>query len=233
MLKSILIAALIVGAYMSSILNETENNTLLSERKKIFSRITSSFCRKKRSAPILYYSNHSARFQLLISGDVETNPGPTTCGICERTVRKNSHQNECSQCFTKAHSKCITTQSSLNTNWMCTQCTNTLLPFFNSRDLVENPITNVPDNERDVHLNILNGYRNKIRIAHLNTRSVTSSFPEFEAMLFKHQFDIITLSETWLKDNAKLLQHVNIQGYQFEFVNRPNKQIRNRCWAIH
>ena len=51
-----------------------------------------SFCRKKRSAPILYYSNHSARFQLLISGDVETNPGPTTCGICERTVRKNSHQ---------------------------------------------------------------------------------------------------------------------------------------------
>ena len=39
MLKSILIAALIVGAYMSSILNETENNTLLSERKKIFSRI--------------------------------------------------------------------------------------------------------------------------------------------------------------------------------------------------
>ena len=92
MLKSILIAALIVGAYMSSILNETENNTLLSERKKIFSRIKSSFCRKKRSAPILYYSNHSARFQLLISGDVETNPGPTTCGICERTVRKNSHQ---------------------------------------------------------------------------------------------------------------------------------------------
>ena len=84
MLKSILIAALIVGACMSSILNETENN--------IFSRITSSFCRKKRSAPILYYPNHSARFQLLISGDVETNPGPTTCGICERTVRKNSHQ---------------------------------------------------------------------------------------------------------------------------------------------
>ena len=224
MLKSILIAALIVGAYMSSILNETENNTLLSERKKIFSRIKSSFCRKKRSAPILYYSSHSARFQLLISGDVETNPGPTTCGICERTVRKNSHQNECSQCFTKAHSKCITTQSSLNTNWMCTQCTNTLLPFFNSRDLVENPITNVPNNERDVHLNILNGYRNKISIAHLNTRSVTSSFPEFEAMLSKHQFDITTLSETWLKDNAKLLQHVNIQGYQFEFVNRPNKR---------
>ena len=107
---------------------------------------------------------------------------------------------------------------------MCTQCTNTLLPFFNSRDLVENPITNVPDNERDVHLNILNGYRNKISIAHLNTRSVTSLFLEFEAMLSKHQFDIITLSETWLKDNAKLLQHVNIQGYQFEFVNRPNKR---------
>ena len=184
MLKSILIAALIVGACMSSILNETENN--------IFSRITSSFCRKKRSAPILYYPNHSARFQLLISGDVETNPGPTTCGICERTVRKNSHQNECSQCFTKAHSKCITTQSSLNTNWMCTQCTNTLLPFFNSHDLVENPITNVPNNERDVHFNILNGHRNKISIAHLNARSVKSSFPEIEAMLSKHQFDIIT-----------------------------------------
>ena len=191
---------------------------LLTERNKILGRTPNSSRRKKQSAPILYYANHSARFRLLISGDVETNPGPTTCGVCEKTVRRNSRQKECSQCYMKVHSKCIKPQPSLNQNWMCTQCTNTLLPFFNTRDLAEDPSTIVYD-DRDINLDILNEYKNKISIAHLNTRSVTSSFPEFEAMLSKYQFDIITLSETWLKDNVLLLQHVNIQGYRFEFIN--------------
>ena len=39
-------------------------------------------------------------------------------------------------------------------------------------------------------------------------------------MLNVHQFDIKTLSETWLKDNANLLNVVDIPGYNKNFRNR-------------
>ena len=32
-----------------------------------------TYNRKKKSAPITYYSNHDARYRLLISGDIELN----------------------------------------------------------------------------------------------------------------------------------------------------------------
>ena len=96
---------------------------------------------RKQSAPILHYSNHSARFRLLISGDIEINPGPTSCGVCEKTVRRKFRQNECSQCYTKVHSKCITTHPTSTHQWMYTQCMNTLFPFFNTRDFAEGPTT--------------------------------------------------------------------------------------------
>ena len=43
-------------------------------------------------------------------------------------------------------------------------------------------------------------------------------------MLHEYQFDIITMSETWLKDNQKLLDYVNIPGCKLEYANRDNKQ---------
>jgi exonuclease III len=70
------------------------------------------------------------------------------------------------------------------------------------------------------NINKLNENRKHLSIAHLNTRSITSTFPQFEAMLKSHEFDVITLSETWLKDNAELLNYVEIPGYQFGFKNR-------------
>ena len=70
----------------------------------------------RRSSPISYYSNTSATHRILLGGDIETNPGPTSttnsaltptnnkqnskkaatkrkapiCSICEKTVRINS-----------------------------------------------------------------------------------------------------------------------------------------------
>ena len=60
-----------------------------------------TYNRKKWSAPVTYYSNHDARYRLLISGDIELNPGPSNgnrignqgdanvrakCNICCKTV---------------------------------------------------------------------------------------------------------------------------------------------------
>ena len=78
--------------------------------------------------------------------------------------------------------------------------------------------------EDDQHLNILDANRNRISISHLNTQSITSSFAEFEAMVMRYKFDIITLSETWLKNNPLLLNHFTIPGYKNEFNNREEKR---------
>ena len=38
----------------------------------------------------------------------------------------------------------------------------------------------------------------------------------------EYPFDVITMSETWLKNNELLLQHVTIPGYSSEFRNRES-----------
>ena len=63
-----------------------------------------------------------------------------------------------------------------------------------------------------------------MNICHLNTQSLTSSFAEFESMLYMYKFDICTLSETWLTDNQHLLEHVSIPGYDMLYRNRSNRR---------
>ena len=43
-------------------------------------------------------------------------------------------------------------------------------------------------------------------------------------MLTRYKFNIMTLSETWLKENVLLLQHVTIPGYHIEYFNKPNRR---------
>ena len=39
---------------------------------------------------------------------------------------------------------------------------------------------------------------------------MSSTFDEFQVMVYHHTFDIITLSETWLRNDTNLLQYVQI-----------------------
>jgi exonuclease III len=55
---------------------------------------------------------------------------------------------------------------------------------------------------------------------HLNTQIMMSTFDEFILTINQFPFDIITLSETWLKDNPYLLDYVSIPGYVNIFRNR-------------
>ena len=65
---------------------------------------------------------------------------------------------------------------------------------------------------------------NRTSIAHLNIQCLNSTIDEFHVMLNEYQFDIITMSETWLKDNQKLLDYVDIPGYNLEYANHDNKR---------
>ena len=53
---------------------------------------------------------------------------------------------------------------------------------------------------------------------------MVSSFDEFHVMLQEHPFDILTLSETWLKDDVNLLNYVQIPGYKFRYKNRNERR---------
>ena len=43
-------------------------------------------------------------------------------------------------------------------------------------------------------------------------------------MVNESKFDIITLSETWLKNVKHLLEYVNLPGYKFSYRNRDEKR---------
>ena len=49
---------------------------------------------------------------------------------------------------------------------------------------------------------------------------MTSTFNDFLLTVKRYPFDVLTLSETWLKDNTQLLKYVSIPGYNLEYRNR-------------
>ena len=53
---------------------------------------------------------------------------------------------------------------------------------------------------------------------------MVSSFDEFHAVLQEHPFDMLTLSETSLKDDVNLLKYVKIPGYKFSYKNRNERR---------
>ena len=50
-----------------------------------------------------------------------------------------------------------------------------------------------------------------------------STFDNLLITLKDYQFNIVTMSETWLKDKNLLLQHVTIPGYSQVFRNRETR----------
>ena len=59
----------------------------------------------------------------------------------------------------------------------------------------------------------LNEHRNQTSIAYLNAQCLSTSIDEFNVKLNSYGFDIISISETWLKENKDLIDYVQIPGY--------------------
>ncbi|CAB4018868.1 Hypothetical predicted protein [Paramuricea clavata] len=69
-------------------------------------------------------------------------------------------------------------------------------------------------------VNILKEHLRHLSLMHLNTQSMVSSFNEFQVFLSQYPMDVITMSETWLKENPALLEYVSLFGYGAVFRNR-------------
>ena len=80
------------------------------------------------------------------------------------------------------------------------------------------------DNYINTHATKLQELKTHISTCHLNTQSMTSAFDEFQFMVNESKFDIITLSERWLKNDKHLLEYVNFPGYKFSYRNIYEKR---------
>lgn len=84
-----------------------------------------------RSKPVLRFMQ--SMLIILISGDVQLNPGPKTrlpCGICRKNVNKNQKAMECETCLKWYHNKCTGMKDALyhihmeheSFVWICSKC---------------------------------------------------------------------------------------------------------------
>ena len=111
-------------------------------------------------------------------------------------------------------------------DWICSFCIQSVLTFYKVRDLhtLNSSIHNEYEIEhQNKHLDVLKKHHCYTSVAHLNTQSLPSSFDEFSYMMNKYKFDIVALSETWLKNNKTQLEYVQINGYKSELKNRESK----------
>ena len=184
---------------------------------------------RRSSKPVPYCHNSSATMRLLLSGNIESNPGPVKptesnrnreqnksfpsfCQECSKTVKANSKCLLCIHCNNLVHLKCIGTSSTKRLKsydlqrWIYCRCYLKELPFFNTQNLSEKTISITHQTiQNNVHSEALEANGNHLSIAHLNTQSMSSTFDEFQVTLYKNPFDIITLSETWLRNDSNLL----------------------------
>ena len=196
-----------------------------------------------------YCSNSSTTFNIILSGDIHVNPGPSlnapTWSACEKTVKCNQKRFICDKCFDVTHGECSNSQTFvLNSGvpcnkWTCNKCLHTVLPFFKSSSF-ENYICNLDTStelENTANSDIsnqlvtinhditgLNEHGNHTSIAHLNAQCLSTSTDEFNVKLNTYGFDIISISETWLKGNKDLIDYVQIPGYEFIYNNREHSR---------
>ena len=89
-----------------------------------------------------------------------------------------------------------------------------------SRELAQANDSNNVVTDADVHLQDLLSKGNQLRIAHLNTQSMVSTFDKFQATMVEYPICVMTMSETWLKNNPHVIKYVTTPGYNCLFSNR-------------
>ena len=145
------------------------------------------------------------------------------CTLCMKTIRKNSSSISCVNCNQQCHLRCYNPKAKKKVeDWLCSLCLPSVFPFSGIRDL-----TTFDDDELNQHveaLRKLDENRNFLSLVQLNTQSMVSSFDEFAIFANKHSFDIIAVTETWLKNDPNLLEYVKIDGYNMQYNNRDGRR---------
>ena len=135
----------------------------------------------------------------------------------------------CIHCKSLVHLQCSTLKAiliiknSLKAHkWVCESCHFNELHFSGLREFHEitalSPTTINSADYENIHILNLKSHGKHLSIGHLNTQSMVSSPGQ------EHTFDILTLSETWLKDDVNLFNYVQIPGYKCSYLNRNERR---------
>ena len=85
-----------------------QSKCLVNQKKKI----------NRTKSSIQYYSNYIAMYRLILSGDIETNPGTGLSKpkgqVCNKTVQCNQKLLVCEHCLEMCHIKCSNHQLNQN-----------------------------------------------------------------------------------------------------------------------
>ena len=213
------------------------SHSITTSIPRIFEKSSPHISVRRPSKPIPCYNNSSATMRLLLSGEIKSNPDPVHptksnrnrkqnksfplfCQECNKTVKANSKCPLCIYCNTLVHLKCMSTNSTKRLKsydpqrLICCRCYLKELPFFNTQNLTEETISITDQTiHNNVHSEALETNRHHLSIVYLNTECMSSTSDEFQEMLYHHPFDIVTLSETWLRNDTNLLQYVQVPGY--------------------
>ena len=172
-------------------------------------------------------------FLILLSGDVNLNPGPVRhpCSSCLKPVAKNHRAVLCDSCDLWAHIKCenisITKYQNMmlndNLSFVCRACLNQNLPFPEGNPLEEDfSIENLQFSSTqkefqfpEVELLPKRG----LKIAHLNTNGLLSKLDFLKIMMHKYKFDVLCISESKLDTNI-LDSEIKIDGYELFRLDR-------------
>ena len=152
-----------------------------------------------------------------------------SCLQCDKTVRRNQKHLICEVCKDFTHARCAVSAvicKALRANeprvWTCPKCSLTEMPFYGQKDLQNTSVlsdcASLP--EEDGHLNALHERFKHLKIMHINTQCMVSTCDNLRLVIERFGYDIITMSETWLKDNQLLLDHLAILGYVHAFNHR-------------
>ena len=186
----------------------------------------------------LNFINHSSFFKylLLLSGDINLNPGPTVpCCICSKSLRQKVIY--CNKCHLWFHKKCITisetdykTLKNVPTqlrNYTCYRCheetvqANTWdeLPLLDNYLEDENHFEENLEEFEDFETDWEIFKRRGLHFIHININSITTKIDQLRYIAQKSEASVIGISESKL-DKTVLDSEIEIVGYEIERNDR-------------
>ena len=159
---------------------------------------------------------------LLLSGDVEINPGPAKnlCGECGHTLRKNLKKFlKCQVCELTFHVRCtgiedkdFLTIKNSQSLWSCSKCT---LPQLSDSlfDVEFEEISEEPNNTKNFDLeNIRLSLKKGLQVGLLNINRLLLHLDQLSTTMKTLGLNIIRVNETWLNSSVDTGE-INIEGY--------------------
>ena len=147
------------------------------------------------------------KFALLLSADIQLNPGPTSdvCFVCKSTLNKKSFH--CTKCDMRAHKKCNSTV--FFDSDICSDCRKwENLPFHNvsfctdnSHDTESSLLDNLPSIPS--HNEAWKVFKDKgLHFGHLNVNFVLSKIEELRTLVLNTNISVLGTTETKLDDTV-------------------------------